>query len=64
MTSPWAVGMGGGGGGRQGEAKWEAMKLVSCSLELETKIFPRLRVSWDRIVGVPQVEFHHVIALA
>ena len=41
-------------------AEWEATELVSCSLELQTKMFPRHRVYRDCIVGVLEVEFHHI----
>ena len=44
--------------GGQGKAEWKAKEIVSCSLEMETKIFLGLRVYLDCIVGVLEVEFH------
>lgn len=48
----------------QGEADWQATELVSCSLELETKIFPRPPVTRDCIVGITEPEFLQIIAFA
>ena len=50
--------------GSQRKAEWEAMELGNCcSLKLEMKIFPQLEMYWDCIVGILEVEFHHIVFL-